>query len=192
MFFRWILGLPFAAIVTTALFFFMAGMIDRDMPIEPIKQTPALELLVKTKDSTLDPKPDIEPPILTEDPPEPIIETTPPGPKPDPTPGVPTKRIEDPTRQAGPNLIIAPIIRYKPQYPESCRARGAEGDVLVQFDVTPEGRVVNVRIIESADPCFNRTVRSTVAKWKYPPAIEDGRATMRYGVLERFSFQLEE
>ncbi len=86
---------------------------------------------------------------------------------------------------------VGPLIRYAPPYPDNCRSRGVTGTVLVQFDVTPEGNVVNARVIDAPDRCFNRIV-STVSKWKYPPAYENGRPAMRYGVVKKFNFQLTE
>ena len=86
---------------------------------------------------------------------------------------------------------MQPVVKLPPAYPESCKARGASGVVIVEFDVTAEGNVVNPRIISSADGCFERTVLSTIQKWKYPPPQEDGRAVARRGVREAFRFELE-
>lgn len=190
-FFRWMIGLPVAAVVTAALFFIMAGLISQDNTIiadpTPI---PEWKILAEIEDAAIDRTPP-KPPMLKDPPPDTVIPKTLPGPKPTPSPAIPDKGAID-TPTPGPGPIGAPAITFPPQYPEACRSRSAEGDVAVQFDVTPEGNVVNIRIIESADPCFNRTVRNTVAKWKYPPAVQNDRAVMRYGVIERFSFKLVE
>lgn len=187
MLFRWIFGLPFAALVTAALFFMMSGLIGADVRINAQKAPPDIKIVAE-------PPPDPagvrgeKPPIFKDPPPETVIPKTLPGPKPE---GVPVGPEKGPVERTpiGPGAIAAPVIKHAPQYPESCRSRGAEGDVLVQFDVTPKGDVVNIRILESADSCFNRTVRNTVAKWKFPPAGE-GRTARRSGLVERFSFQL--
>jgi len=85
-----------------------------------------------------------------------------------------------------------PDIRVAPQYPNSCQSRSAEGEVLVQFDVTPEGDVVNITILESANSCFNATVIRAVSRWKYTPGKRNGKAVARRGLVEKFSFQLED
>jgi protein TonB len=85
---------------------------------------------------------------------------------------------------------LRPVFKPAPQYPENCRSRGAQGVVIVEFDVTPEGAVVNPRIVSSADSCLDRTVLRTIASYRYPPTVEDGRPVMRRGVQEVFNFQL--
>lgn len=187
MFFRWMFGLPFAALVTAALFFMMSGMIRQEIAIGAQNDPPKLKIVPEIEDSQIGRKRE-KPPKLTENPPKTAIPPTLPGPRPNPGPRIPDERGIDPT-PIGPGQYSAPVIRYAPQYPEACRSRGAQGDVLVRFDVTPEGNVVNIRILNSADPCFNRTVRNTVAQWKFPPVAGGG---MRVGMLERFSFQLVE
>ncbi|MEL6365152.1 MAG: energy transducer TonB, partial [Pseudomonadota bacterium] len=80
-----------------------------------------------------------------------------------------------------------------PQYPDRCQSR-AEGEevVVVQFDVTPDGSVVNVEVIETTNSCFNRAAIRAAERWKYQPKIEDGEAKPRFGVVTQFSFQLGE
>lgn len=187
--FRWIIGLPMAALVTGALFFMMAELIkDRGEPLPPEKPQLDLVITAKQTDTPVDERRPTPPPI-PDTMPEPDYDfkrreglpdgiTVGPGPiKVDPTP-------------PDPGTIQGPTIRIAPNYPEGCRSRSATGVVLVQFDVTPEGDVVNPQIIETPDRCFNRTVIKAVSGWKYPPANANGRAVMRYGVVETFNFQL--
>lgn len=186
--FRWMLGLPMAAMITAALFYLMAELIkDRgEVPPSPqpyakIKITP--DITEPDRRRTLpirEELPDAPPPpeYVTERQSGPDQGTFP-GPEPvkiDPTP---------PGQKTG----IGPVIRIPPPYPEQCRSRGAEGGVIVEFDVSPEGNVINPRVISSPDRCFNRPILKAVSGWKYPPAASGG---MRYGVIERFSFQLTE
>ena len=45
-----------------------------------------------------------------------------------------------------------------------------EGYVVAMFDVTSEGRVENIRIIETQpNNIFNRSVISAMKTWKYKP-----------------------
>jgi periplasmic protein TonB len=189
IFFRWIVGLPFAALITAGLFMLMAGLIQRpSLDLAEPQEAAKIQILAKER-APLEPLP-TKPTELVKDPPETIIPPVPAQGKPKGVPVGPTRQKNpvDLTRDRG--RIGTPVIKHAPPYPEACRSRAAEGGVLIQFDVTPEGGVVNIQILQSADSCFNRTVRRTVAKWKYPPAYRNGRPITRYGVIERFSFRL--
>lgn len=190
-FFRGLIGAPVAGLVTLGLFLVMAGLISKPVEIGEPKPSPKFDFLMDTA------PPDEFEPV---DPRNELPKETPPleikrqipgeAPK-----GVPAPRPGaefDPSPEIENRNFGGPLIRTAPLYPEGCRSRGAEGRVVVQFDVTPEGNVTNIVIVESANSCFNRTVRNAVSKWKYPPATENGRSVMRYGVVETFSFSLTE
>ncbi len=186
---RWMFGLPLAAAVVMFLVLIMSGLIRQEfVPIEakdPLKLSiiPQIEPTVTTP--TKIPRPDIKDP-----PPQPDVRTKNPG---DPVDGIPTQLPRDIgfgdipfDKPAGAGTVIV----VAPPYPEACASKGVEGVVLVQFDVTAEGNVVNARIISSPHQCFNRTVIKAVSSWKYPPDTSGGRSAARYGVVERFNFQL--
>ena len=185
---RWIVGMPVAAMITAGLFLMMAQMIrDRNEPLPD----PEPDRIIKiTRDLPPEGGPQPEPPSKTL--PKDIPETPIDFPK---TTKAPTGPVEVPTRTTtptsppGPQGVAGPVVRTRPFYPEACRSRGVEGNVIVEFDVTPEGNVVNPRIVQTPNRCFNRTVIKAVSGWKYPPASGGG---MRFGIIERFSFQLEE
>lgn len=185
--FRWILGLPMAALVTAGLFFMMAGMIkEKNEGYPSPKPVPNFNITAEIVESDpISPKPPTT--IPKELPPTEYDFQRVDGPgeinAPRPGPVIVDKR------PPGPGTAIGPVIRIPPAYPERCRTRGAAGSVIVEFDVTPEGNVTNARIIESPDRCFERPVLKAVSGWKYPPAPSGG---MRYGVIEGFSFQLTE
>lgn len=189
MLFRWFFGLPGAALVTALLFIGMAALIKQDAELKAA-QPAEISILPKIKES--EPKPKL-----------PVRPTQPEPPK--PVDIEPTQRIDNPggldpiditpgPSSVGPGPILPgqlrPVFKSAPQYPENCRSRGAQGVVIVEFDVTPEGTVVNPRIVASADSCLDRTVLRTIASYRYPPTVEDGRPVMRRGVQEVFNFQL--
>lgn len=184
--FRWIIGLPMAGLVTISLFFLMAGLIkDRGEALPPPQPYADIQITAETV------KPNSRPDLperedLPDAPPPPEFTTErQPGPDQGFFPGPEPIRV-DPT-PPGEQTGIGPVIRIPPPYPENCRARGAEGSVVVEFDVSPEGNVVNPRVISTPDRCFVRPVIKAVSGWKFPPAPGGG---MRYGVIEGFSFQL--
>lgn len=188
---RWITGSPVAALITALLFLFMASMISQPMGALPAPR-PVLEIKI-TPDfvETPIPRPTPPRPVPEEQPPIEIKKTTS-GEKPFVKSEQPDFTPDDVGPSGDNTVVVAPLIRVTPGYPERCRSRGAEGEVLVQFDVAADGSVVNPRIIESSDPCFDRTVLRTVAGWKYPPASNGGKPAPRYGLVERFSFQITE
>lgn len=186
-FFRWLLSAPVAVVVTVGLFIFMAKMIsDRDLVLAPEREATRIKI-------TADPPPEGRPtPPKPKPLPKDIPETPLEFPKSSEKPGGikvdPGKVKVDPTPPGGSGVGIGPIITIAPPYPEGCRSKGAEGVVIVQFDISPEGNVMNPRVIESPDRCFNRPIIKAVQGWKYPPSA-DGR--MRYAMVQRFLFNLE-
>lgn len=192
-FFRWIVGLPMAAIVTAGLFFMMAGLIEQksvDYP-DPTPY-PDIRITSEPPDERQNLVDRYKETRLKEKQPDTEIERTPPTDGPGkifvPTPRPPI----DPMPGGRGTGFPQPVITFAPPYPENCRSRAAEGTVTVQFDVTAEGNVVNPRIIQTVDRCFNRTVIRTVSKWKYPPATKGGRSIMRRGVTTVIRFELRD
>lgn len=184
---RWIFGMPMAALITAGLFFMMAQLIrDRNEPL-PDPQ-PNLKLKI-TPEKPRNKPDEIKPPteVLKQKPPETDFDFPPTdrtrGPRVDPEP---FEIDRTPPTEGG--VMAGPAIIVPPPYPESCRSRGIEGVVIVEFDVTPQGGVTNPRIVQAPHGCFRRTILKAVSGWKYPPAANGG---MRYGVIERFNFQLE-
>ena len=83
-------------------------------------------------------------------------------------------------------------IKFAPPYPENCRSRAAAGTVTVQFDISPEGRPVYIRIIETADRCFNRTVINTVPSGNTPPPQGAAVLSPVMRVVEIIRFELQD
>ena len=189
--FRWFFGLPSAAIITSILFLIMAGLVRPPVTDWPAPQpSPEFDFIEK-KQPPAKPFEAIKPKPLPDTPPI-EIEAQPATDRPTQVQVVPQKKQITPGNPDTDNAFPTPVIRHAPLYPENCRSRSAEGRVVVQFDVTPEGNVVNIRVIETPDRCFVRSVRNTVGRWKYPPAYENGRPITRFGLVEVFSFQLQD
>jgi TonB family protein len=84
-----------------------------------------------------------------------------------------------------------PIVRVPPVYPSKCERRAADREgVLVEFDVSEGGTTENVRIPESTNECFNEAAKTAVAKWRYRPKLESGKAVARDGVQTMVIFDL--
>lgn len=191
MFFRWIFGMPGAAVITAVLFLAMAWLVRQEAEIGT-PPPPVDSIIPKIDDSK--PRPDPKPRPVAPDAPKPIeIDNTERSKKPGP--------IFD---FDGPGPIIdgedgididftgtKPAVTFAPMYPENCRARGAQGVVVVEFDVTPEGQVINPRVIASENSCLNRAATTTISKWKYSPKTDSsGRAVAQRGLRQSFKFEL--
>jgi protein TonB len=90
------------------------------------------------------------------------------------------------------NQDAVPLVRVNPQYPARARARGIEGWVHLRFTITPEGNTGDIEIVD-ADPkgYFEKAAAAAVARYKYKPRSEKGRAVARSGVEVVLSFELE-
>ena len=182
---RWIASPPAAALITAGLFAMMALLIRNpglDLPApKPLVKT---DITFKPDPLKLDPKP--ARPVLPDQPPLRIAPQDSTG-LPDPVPPPPqrTPQMEGDPRAA--LRIDPPLIRRAPPYPQSCASKGVEGIVMVQFDVTPSGDVINPRLLQTPHRCFQRSVLAALGKWKYPPSRTGAR---RRGLVETFNFQL--
>ncbi|WP_130651584.1 TonB family protein, partial [Candidatus Hamiltonella defensa] len=69
--------------------------------------------------------------------------------------------------------------KLKPVYPERALAFGIEGKVKVQYDIDDQGRVKNIRLLESDPPhIFERSVKTAMKKWKFQAHPFKNRVTV--------------
>lgn len=83
------------------------------------------------------------------------------------------------------------ITKVSPSYPKRAEAMGLEGTVLVEFDVTAEGQVVNVVVIESSSPIFEKEAVRAAYRFRYKPRTVDGVAYASRGLRNLFRFEFE-
>jgi len=62
-----------------------------------------------------------------------------------------------------------------PAYPFDVRKEQVEGRVTLQFTVTTDGRVANPVVLQASNWVFRDLALDAVKKWKYAPALKDGR-----------------
>lgn len=79
----------------------------------------------------------------------------------------------------------------KPDYPEPARQAGVEGFVLVQFDITREGNVADVHVIE-AQPAnyFETAAMDAVKRFRFTPDTNARDGIVIRGAVNRFEFSL--
>ncbi|MCH9003867.1 MAG: energy transducer TonB [Proteobacteria bacterium] len=84
------------------------------------------------------------------------------------------------------------LVRVGPVYPARAIAQGVEGHVIVQFDVTAEGKVVNIVIVESSNSVFDNAAIKAAARFKFKPRVVDGIALVSTGIQNLFTFRLDD
>lgn len=84
-----------------------------------------------------------------------------------------------------------PIVRVEPKYPTTAARDGIEGWVKLSFSITPSGTVNNIQVLD-AEPkrLFNQAARRALAKWKYKPNIQAGKAQAQDGMMVMLDFKL--
>lgn len=93
----------------------------------------------------------------------------------------------------GRDTDVVPLVRVNPTYPPREAARGIEGWVLVQFDITASGSVTNVVAVDSEPgTAFDKAATEAVARWRYNPSVVNGKSVERIGMQTKISFTLAE
>lgn len=187
-----------ALIVTIGLFMLLATVITQRQDVQ-LDDDVSVEINItrQIEDSADQSMQDLQRPVLDQPPPPPPTVSDP-----DFRPSTDVQMGELPDLSNvdlnigtgfNPDRDAQPLVRIPPQYPQRCmsRARGVE-TVVLQFDVTPEGSVVNPEVLETTNACFNRAAIRAVQRWRYNPKVQDDVAQPRFGVRTAIDFQLEE
>ena len=108
----------------------------------------------------------------------------------DPTPPTPT----DLTSIGGvfTDGPLVAMVRVEPVYPTRALTYGIEGYVIVQFDISAKGQVLNVVIIESTDSVFDNAAIRAAERFKFKPRVVNGLALASYGIQNMFRFRLDD
>ena len=195
---RLVSGLPAALLVTSVLFLLLATVIRQQQDVELAEdRSVEINVLRQLQDRAQDRQQDLQRPVLDQPPPPP------------PTVSDPSFRPQMAVQMgalpdfSGADLDIGtgfnpdrdaqPLVRIPPQYPTQCLRSARELEtVVVEFDVTPEGSVVNPRVLDSSNACFNRAAMRAVQRWRYQPRVVDGVAQPRFGVRTAIDFGTED
>lgn len=74
------------------------------------------------------------------------------------------------------NRAVAPIARVQPEYPPAAARAREEGTVIVRVSVDASGTPTDVSLARrSGSRDLDRAALSAVRKWRFRPAIKDGR-----------------
>ncbi|RXE88592.1 energy transducer TonB [Pseudoalteromonas sp. A757] len=86
-----------------------------------------------------------------------------------------------------------PLVRSNPNYPPAAARDGVEGWVEMEFTISPQGEVFDVRVT-NAEPkrVFNQAAIRALRKWKYRPLIVDGKPQSQYAQRVVLEFTLQQ
>lgn len=77
-------------------------------------------------------------------------------------------------------------------YPAAAKDQKLEGYVRVAYDVSADGSVTKVRVVDSDPPgVFDEAAVAAVRGWRFHPAISDGKPVVKE-LVSRVNFKLGE
>lgn len=198
--FRGILGLPVAGVVTIFLFLLMYGLVRvTELPPPEDGSDININFTRQLQDTEVTNQKVFERPSLDQPPPPPpAINQQNFQPKVDGVQAVAPSFEANVDIGSGfnPDRDAQPIVRIPPQVSDFQRCIRSDDykieRVVLEFDVTPEGQVANVRVVDSTDSCYERAAIRAAQRWKYNPKIVDGEAQPRFGVRTTIEFQVGE
>ena len=98
-----------------------------------------------------------------------------------------------------PMLLAACVSSTPPQfisgaemvYPPAAKAEGIEGYVVIRYEVTAEGIVINAEVVE-AEPegVFEEAALASIVQWRFRAATEGGRPVETPGLVSTLRFRL--
>ena len=77
-----------------------------------------------------------------------------------------------------------------PVYPADLRVKGVGGKVTVQYDVTPQGQVVNAQVVASEPPgLFDAAALEDLGSWRFRPQVRNGQIESVVGLISSLEFR---
>jgi TonB family protein len=73
------------------------------------------------------------------------------------------------------NQLPVPLQMDAPQYPYEMSRQGIGGTVEVEFIIGSEGNVLEAKTSRTTNRAFNQAAEAAILKWRYKPAMKDGR-----------------
>ena len=86
---------------------------------------------------------------------------------------------------------LVALVRVQPTYPARALSQGLEGYVVVRFDVSTDGHVINVAVVDSSHKVFEVAAVKAARKFRFKPRIVDGIPLETFGIQNLFRFELD-
>ncbi len=89
--------------------------------------------------------------------------------------------------------VLVPETMVRPEYPEACRKKGIQGDVLLDVTVLDDGTVGEVTVKEGVKACpvLDKNAEAAIRQWKFKPATRNGEP-LKMTIAVPFSFKLND
>ncbi len=89
------------------------------------------------------------------------------------------------------NAEARPLVRVNPKYPIGAARDGIEGWVVLAFDISAIGEVINIAIVDSQPKrTFDKAARQALKKWKYKAKSVDGKAVAQSNFTVQLDFSM--
>lgn len=86
-----------------------------------------------------------------------------------------------------------PVVRIPPEYPMGAARDGIEGWVILGFDISAIGEVINIKVVESEPKrIFDKAAKKALRKWKYRAKSKNGRALIQKGFTVQLDFKMNQ
>ncbi len=72
------------------------------------------------------------------------------------------------------------VKKVAPRYPKKAKANRIEGTVIIQAVIDKKGKVEDVTVLRGVDPSLDKSAVRAVKKWRYEPAMVDGKPVRVY------------
>lgn len=76
---------------------------------------------------------------------------------------------------------LSPLHTVQPAYPSSAMVAGVEGKVQLEFSVTPDGLVTDIKTITASPPgVFDASAQAALREWRFDPKGASGRHSLNF------------
>ncbi len=81
-------------------------------------------------------------------------------------------------------------VQQPPAYPYQAKADSLSGEVVVEFTVDYNGRVMNAHVVSSTNPVFEESTLRAISQWRFEPGRRNG-TIVRFRMRMPVEFHLE-
>jgi periplasmic protein TonB len=82
------------------------------------------------------------------------------------------------------------VFQRPPSYPYQAKIDGLSGEVVVEFIVDYNGRVMNPHVVSSTHPAFEEPTLRAISQWRFEPGRRNGN-TVRFRMRMPVEFHLD-
>ena len=69
-----------------------------------------------------------------------------------------------------------PFVGPPPEYPAQLRQAKVAGEAVIQLTISPNGRVLEPRVLRASDPAFGEAALAVARQWRFLPKVSGGHA----------------